>query len=112
MRAKRATTRPSARHASEASDHQALSPTRERSERTTRPLAPCPTALLISYRVEILESPQIEFVVHQRRRRIEAVVQRVLRQDLERRAVLDHERGAFLSGEVDPPFGADRRREH
>ncbi len=50
-------------------------------------------------RVEVLVAAQIEVAIDHRRRRIEAVVQRVLRDHLERRPVLQHDRRAVAARE-------------
>src|SRR5439155_19108841 len=61
--------------------------------------------------VEILVPAQEDLVVDERRRRVEAVVQLVLGEHLERRAVADDERDAFAPGDVGAALRADGRRE-
>src|SRR5215207_6530829 len=63
-------------------------------------------------RIQALVAANVDGVADNRRRGVDAVVEGVLADHLERRAVLEHERGARTGGDVDPPRGADRRREH
>ena len=56
--------------------------------------------------VELLVPAKEDLVVDERRRGVEPVVERVLREHLERRSGANHERRAFASGDIDAPRAA------
>src|SRR5215204_370896 len=61
--------------------------------------------------VQIFVAAQEDLVVHERRGRVESVIQRVLRQHFERRPGLDDYGRAFTAREVDASLCGDRRGE-
>jgi hypothetical protein len=58
--------------------------------------------------VQIAIAAQIELVVHQRRRGVEPIVERVGRQHLEARSVADDERRPVAAGDVHTALRSDR----
>src|SRR6185436_15205217 len=70
------------------------------------------SSLLTRNRVEEFVPPHIHRRLDERGRRIEAVLERVLREDLVLGTVAKDERDTVAPGDVDPPLRADGRREH
>lgn len=58
--------------------------------------------------VQITVSAQVDLAIHQCRRRVEAVVERIGGEHLEGRAVFEHQRRTFPSSDVDTAVGTHR----